>query len=482
MLLSRTPFLRASAAISLALTLAGCGQEKTYFERELDLIVVSIDTLRADRMSSYGAKRDTDLAELEWSPAGLARRGTTWRTCWAPAGKTVPSLASFWTGLEPLEHGALQNGVRIQVETVAADFKRRGFTTLGRAANVQLRAEWSPGIEGYGFHRGFDDWGVCIKSDEPLVARELVERARGPIEAKEPLLIWGHFMAPHQPYEPATEHDLFSNPEGPPGDNRTLEVVHANPKRLDKPLKRHLIGLYDGEVRTASEYVHELLSGLDTHYREAGRGGLLENAVVVFFSDHGEGLGDHFAYFMHAKSLYSGVTRVPLIVAGPGWQAGHWNEQPIALNDVLSRVVWDIEPRREVFVASWMSDFFTARDDRWTLVHRPCDRYPDGPFEPPFRGNPGQEEVHPFPYPEVALFDRLADPKEQEDVSMRYPDETRRLLGELRRWYDALALSDALPEGIALSVSQLAELGYADAGASEVCEPWKPARWQGPER
>lgn len=483
----RVVILTAAAAFAggFFLVSPGCDSGSGFASRDLDLIVVSVDTLRADRMSLYGAERDTDLADVPWSPAWLATQGTTYDWCWAPAGKTIPSLGSFWTSFEPLEHGALQNGVPLAVGTYAEKLHREGFTGLCRAANIQLSPRFfNPRTRrndkpGYGFEKGFDDYDIRAKEREPLVAKELVQIAEQPIHSEEPLLIWAHFMAPHQPYEPAEEQDLWSATNGPPADNETLEAVHANPDQLTPDLKRHLRGLYDAEVRTASGYVQELLSGLDAHYREAGRGGLLENAIVVFFSDHGEELADHDSYFMHAKSLYTGAVRVPLILAGPGCEAGVRVEKPIALREVLPMVVDGRAPQQEVFVASWMSDFFTVRDQRWTLVHNPCGRYPDGPYEPPFRGSGKQQEVYPFRYPEVALYDREADPTEQVDVSNQNPEVVRRLLGELRAWYGALAISDAVPDaGMGLSASQLQELGYASLGAVEICEPWPPERWQ----
>ena len=314
-----------SCAVLLALCSCGCDTGP----KELDVIVVTVDTLRADRLGLYGAERETDLAADEpWSPRWLGARGTVFESCWAPAGKTVPSLATLWTGREPLEHGALTHMTVMQGPTYAEELRQRGYRTFGRCANASV-------VPAYGIHRGFEDYALRPKQREPEVGDDLLQLAAPALEAGEPLLLWAHFMAPHQPYAPPAEHDLWSDPDGPRGDNDTLFRLNREPEAADPETTAQLKALYDGDVRYASSMARDFLAGLDALYREAGRGGLLENAVVVFSSDHGEELGDRHGYFLHAKSLYAGVTRVPLVIAGPGWTAGERRAGGVALADVL---------------------------------------------------------------------------------------------------------------------------------------------------
>ena len=429
---------------------------------DFDLILVSVDTLRADRMSLYGADRATDLTvDDPWSPPWLAARGTTWESCWAPAGKTIPSLATLFTGLEPLEHGALAHVTPIQGPSFAERLREEGFRTFARVANRSV-------TEGLGFARGFEDFAIRAKAEEPRVGSELLALARPAIEGGERLLLWAHYMAPHQPYAPPKEYGFSTESPGPSGDNATLAAIHREPSLATAETVEHLRTLYDGEVRYASSLVAQFLAGLDQSYRASGRGGLLDNAVVVLFSDHGEELGDRHGYFLHAKSLYSAVIRVPLVIAGVGIETGTRSELPIALADVLPWLVDGQAPERSYFVASWQGDFFSIRDRRWTLVHSPCDSYPDGPREPP---------QAPYPYPEVALFDRSADPLELRDVAAEHPEETRRLLRALNAWYETLVL--AAPRTIdGVDPDMLEELGYADGFTQEGCTPWPAERWR----
>ena len=178
-------------------------------------------------------------------------------------------------------------------------------------------------------------------------------------------------------------------------------------------------------------------------------------------------LADHHGYFMHAKSLYTGVIRVPLIIAGEGFENGARAEAPISLLDVMPMLMGEERPPREHFVASWKRDFYAVRDARWTLVHNPCNQYPLGPLEPPLKAA--------FPYPKVGLYDRGADPTEQRNVAREHPEVTRRLLGALRGWYEGLDLSSPVPPQYqGLSPQELAELGYVGADEETLCEPIQP--------
>ncbi len=396
-----------------------------------DLIVVSVDTLRADRLGLYGADRATDLdPAAAWSPRWLGEQGTVFESCWAPAGKTVPSLATLWTGREPLEHGAVTHMTVMQGPTYAERLAARGYRSFARCANASV-------VEEYGIHRGFESYARRPKQQEPRVGLDLLQLAGPVVEAGEPLLLWAHFMAPHQPYAPPAEDDLWAGPDGPPGSNEVLKGYHLDPASADAAAIDRMRDLYDGEVRYSSRLVQSFLAGLDQRYRDAGRGGLLDNAVVVFTSDHGEELGDRHGYFLHAKSLSSGVIQVPLVIAGPGWERGRRDSDLFALADVLPLALGDAPAPRETVVATWQREFWSVRDPRWTLIHHPCEHLPDGPHEPPYPHQGGR-----YPYPELALYDRSADPDEQRDLAAEHPQEVRRLLGALNAWLDGLELAE----------------------------------------
>lgn len=438
-------------------------------EKPLDLVVVSIDTLRADRLPFYGAERATggDPAQ-KWSLSWIGANSTLFEQVWAPAGVTQPSFGSFWTGLSTLEHGAARNRQIVLAPTYAMQLAASGWQAHASVSNFILRP-------GQGLDRGFDSYQVNPKALEPTGPAKLLAKTSADVAAKKRSLIWAHYMAPHQPYEPhANYRGRWSSATGIAANNDTLYAIHREPKTADAATLEHLRSLYDEEILTANDYVMEFLTGLDAQYQKAGRGGLLDNAVVVFMSDHGEGLADHGSYFMHAKSLYSGVIQVPLMVLGGDWQQGQRIARAVSLQEVMPMVLNGAQPQTRVHCSSWADSFYAARDERFTLIHNPTGDV-QGPLEPP-------KDVA-FTYPQVALFDRDADPLEQHDVAAQYPDETRRMLNALHDWYYALDIEenrDLAP----LTVEEQAlyeELGYTASNELpplNLDRPWLGAQWK----
>ncbi|MCP4093924.1 MAG: sulfatase-like hydrolase/transferase [Planctomycetes bacterium] len=442
--------------------------------KPLDLVVVSIDTLRADRLPFYGAERATggDPGQ-KWSLSWVAANSTLFEQVWAPAGMTLPSFGSFWTGLSALEHGALRNFHQVQAPTMVVELEKSGWQAHASVANYSLRPEEGE-QPGSGLDPGFKSYQVFRKELEPRGPAELLKMTAADIAASKRSLIWAHYMAPHQPYQPHPNHlGTWSKADGPAGTREILDVIHADPSVADAATLDHLRSLYDEEILTANDYMMEFLSGLEAQYQQAGRGSLLENAVVVVMSDHGEELAFHEGYFMHAKSLYAGVTQVPLMVLGGTWGKGTRIARGISLQEILPMVLHGVQPQATVHFSTWAEGYFAARDERWTLIHNPSGSA-QGPKEPP--------KAVDFVYPSVALFDRLADPLEKNNVASAHPEETRRLLDALHDWYYGLDTESnrnskpLTPDEIA----NLEALGYAvgdDGRPIDLNLPWPGSQW-----
>lgn len=437
-------------------------------EKPLDLVVVSIDTLRVDRLPFYGAERATGGdPEQKWSLSWIAANSTLFEQVWAPAGMTQPSFGSFWTGLSTLEHGAARNRQAVLAPTYVMQLAASGWQAHASVSNFILRP-------GQGLDRGFSSYQINPKALEPTGPAKLLAQTSADIAANKRSLIWAHYMAPHQPYEPhANYRGRWSAAEGVAANNDTLYAIHRNPALADAATLEHLRSLYDEEILTANDYLVEFLTGLEAQYQQAGRGGLLENAVVVFMSDHGEALADHGGYFMHAKSLYAGVIQVPLMVLGGEWQQGQRIARPLSLQEVMPMVLNGTQPQTSVHCSSWADAFYAARDERWTLIHNPTGDAL-GPKEPP-------KDV-PFVYPQVALFDRNADPLEQHDVAAKYPQETRRMLDALHAWYYALDIEENRNSAPLTEEdkAEYRELGYTESDELpplNLERPWLGVQW-----
>lgn len=258
------------------LTAAACRAPSDRSRHEpLDLVVITLDTTRADRIGAYGhAAATTPVIDA------LAARGVRFEHAFAPAPTTLPSHASLFTGLYPPAHGARVNGsyaLDPQRITLAERLKREGYRTAAFIGAFPLDAR-------FGLDRGFDRYDdrmpargqimTYAERDGAQVTDAAIEWLRAEADGENPLFLWVHYFDAHAPYEP---------PAPATG--------------------------YDGEIAFADSQIGRLLEAVD-----AARS--LERTVVVLTADHGESLGEH-GEDTHGTFLYDATVRVPLILVDP---------------------------------------------------------------------------------------------------------------------------------------------------------------------
>ena len=266
-----------------------------------DVVVISIDTLRADRLGSYGA-RDASTPVLD----DLARRGARFTDVLAPAPLTLPSHASLFTGVTPLRHGVHDNvgfALGSALPTLAERFRNAGYETQAFVSGLPLqqRAGLGRGFDGYDdrLTRGDDEARpapVERRADETVAA---VDQWLGqhPAFGPRPLFLWVHLFDPHAPYDP-------------PEPFKT--------RFRDRP--------YDGEIAFADSQIGVLLDRVSR--ARAGR-----PSVVSVTADHGEGLGEH-SEPTHGLLVYNSTIRVPLLIAGEGVPRARVINNPVRVIDL----------------------------------------------------------------------------------------------------------------------------------------------------
>lgn len=291
--------------------LSGCGvsnrDDSSPFivTADANLLVITVDTLRADRLSAYGY-------EQTQTPAfdRLAREGIFFQRAFTPVPLTLPAHSSLFTGLLPFSHGVRDNGIdhlSTDQETLAEVFKAHHYKTAAFVSAFVLDAKW--GIA-QGFDHFYDEFTV-VAADR--VAMAAIQRPAGEVwrEARKWLsssvnqkfFVWLHFFDPHTPYEPPEPFE-----------------------------SRYRSSPYDGEVAYVDSILAEVLSELETL-------GLLEKTVILLAGDHGEGLGDH-GEDEHGLLVYDSTLRVPWILRFPNqYAAGTEITQPVSLVDVFPTVV-----------------------------------------------------------------------------------------------------------------------------------------------
>jgi arylsulfatase A-like enzyme len=299
----------ALATLVLAFTV-GCERAPKH------LVLVTLDTARADRLSAYGHRVPTSPAL-----AALAQRGVRFDDAIAQAIVTPPSHASILTGKNPPRHGLrdLSSEALAPRELTLAELLRaKGFATAAFVGAIPLLAN-------RGLDQGFDVY------DESLPKGMIERRARRTNRAVREWLadsptgrvfLWVHYFDPHHPYNPPRSYvQKFTG--GPVAKKGLPYPRNANPRTTREPgvtapepaAAATMRKLYDAELRYTDDALAELFAMLD----EAG---LLHDAVVAVVADHGESLGENGYYFGHWGVLWENA-RVPMVLAHPdGRHAG----------------------------------------------------------------------------------------------------------------------------------------------------------------
>ena len=287
---------RTAAALLPFLLLGGCRRGARQGNAAIDgrsgrhpnVVLVTIDTLRADHVGSYG-----NAAAATPNLDALAARGVRFQTAVAHVPLTGPSHASILTGLTPLAHGFRDNGgyaLGTAVKTAAEDFRAAGYRTAAFVSGFPLDRR-------FGFDRGFETYDDHLPRGNDRRRTPYVER-RGdattdavlrwfsaPPAPAAPFFLWVHYYDPHAPYEP-------------PGE--------LAGRFRDAP--------YDGEIAFVDTQLGRLVQALEQK-------GAMAGTVLLVTADHGESLGEH-GEGTHGIFVYDATLRVPFILAGPGVAAG----------------------------------------------------------------------------------------------------------------------------------------------------------------
>jgi choline-sulfatase len=415
-------------AVLLLLLLAGCSKAPEAAKHpafpNAPVIVISVDTLRADHLPAYGyggvetpnidaLRRDSVLFERAYSHVPL----------------TLPSHVSLLTGLLPPQHG-VRNNLGFSFDgtkhaTLPAALKARGYATGAAVSAYVLRGATglAPLFDSY-------DDAVAIRGGESVASQQRSGRdtaavARSWIEQhrSSPFFYMLHLFEPHSPYAPPEPH------------------------------RSRWPSAYDGEIAAADEIVGELLSSLKAS-------GIYDDAVIVFLSDHGEGLGDH-GEDEHGIFLYQEAIRIPLLVKLPrGERGGTSSGSVVGLVDVFPTIARLVGAEAPAQLAG-TSLFDAAPQPRRLYAESLYPRIHLGWSELRSLVDARHQYIE-APRPE--LYDLEADPA-----------QTKNVLGGQRRVHAALRKAlEAIPRGEEAAgnidpedAKKLAALGYLGATASK---------------
>ena len=289
------------------------------------------------RGGAFDARRPSPTPSIDlW-----ARRAARFRHATTPAPFTMPAMAALLSGVYPDRCGvaAHEPGTSFHSwpgTTMAEAARKAGLATAAVVANPWLARTTT------GFDRGIDEFSRLYRPGQVAgtsVAAAVTDNAIRILEGigDRRFLLWVHYFDPHMPYEPPAEFALAAGAAAAP--SRVMSDFNTR----GRDLRRLYLGdgytpaeieqarrLYEGEVRYADHEIGRLLEKLESL-------GLEDGTLVIIASDHGESLGEHGLYFAHDYTLYEELTRVALLVRGPGVAAGD-RDDSVSLLDVAPTV------------------------------------------------------------------------------------------------------------------------------------------------
>jgi arylsulfatase A-like enzyme len=416
------------------------------------VVLVSIDTLRADHVGAYGYERDT-TPFLD----RLARGGIQFNRAYSQASWTLPAHMSLLTSLHPEIHGVLDDELALaeEVTTLAEALQAAGLRTaafvtcdyVGRA---------------FGFGQGFQDFAELLPEDfldnpfgnEEYTAREVTDHAVEWLQqhAGGSFFLFLHYFDPHADYAPPEPYASLFDPDYRGTASGEYKWLRPYIKRLRRPEPEpkpiaprdfeHVVALYDGEIRYVDTELARLYDALE-------RKNLLDETLIVVTADHGEEFNDHGSMEGHGWTLYEEVIHVPLILRFPGSTAsGLEVDELVQLIDVAPSIVdaLGIEAPAGFQGQSLLSSLRTGSpgsQPRLIVSHTQRFSVKRSVRNPRYKliateARPATPILVPDP-PGYELYDLVDDPAERQSLYDRLPDAALSMRKVLDGWMETVA-------------------------------------------
>jgi arylsulfatase A-like enzyme len=397
-----------------------------------NVLLISVDTLRADRLGCYGYARPT-TPRID----GLAAQGIRFHQAISQAPWTTPSHTSLLTARYPSSHRVTQGwstferflkegrGYRVLAEdaiTLAEVLQEHGFRTLALTGGATMAGE-------LGFAQGFDSYredSHGLLEARPVLGAWLEENR------DLPFFVFFHTFEVHAPYRHTEMTEGLLTEAQRDAIHRGLgQPEHADSNGFASLLRELGLfrmevtsALYDGGIRFTDTVLGSLLEQLR-------RLGLEDRTLVVFTSDHGEEFGEHdrgLFYDDHCQNVYEELIRVPLIMRLPGTiPAGRLVDTPVELVDVAPTILDILDvPVAPAMEGKSLRGLVTGHSNghkEWTLSEATCDdletkalRRPDLKYIAAWEARDGEHAGIPGPLVRQRLFDLIGDPREKRNL------------------------------------------------------------------
>ncbi len=318
----------------LLLGLAACGGDEPSPGDRPNVLLITVDTLRADRLGFMGYGRTTSPAMDE-----LAERGVIFERAYAPSPWTLPSMASIHTGLYPSSHGLKrpQDAIPPEARTLAEVLSQAGYRTDSIVSNPLVHPR-------FGHSQGFGSFDTeDAKGHEHVSTPGITERALALLDQyavdeprEQPFFLSLLYFDPHYDWRSHGLGFASDQPVGRITGEETIEHLRdlaGGAGGLSEGEVRQLVDCYDEEIAFTDQGIGELLDALE-------RLGLADNTIVVLTADHGEEFLEH-GWLGHTRFLYEGMVHVPMVVCDPRDEDTHGMRysEPVSTVSVMPTVL-----------------------------------------------------------------------------------------------------------------------------------------------
>jgi len=435
--------------ISFAWAVAGCQAGPG----PPNLVLVSIDTVRADHLEAYGYERSTAP-----NLTALARDGVLFEDAISQASWTLPSMATLFTSLYPSQHGAVRGNHRLsgEVWTVAEALRERGYRTLGVASHLFVGKR-------RGFAQGFDVFDQSqVRGHDAVTSSALTEIAVKMLGEHrdegtgQPFFLWVHYFDPHFSYMRHPEFGFADGYDGELGERIPYTALKRrnDAGRVSRADALYASAAYDEEIAHTDAQLGILLAELEK---------LRGETVVVVTADHGEAFLEHGRFFH--QDLYDEVVRVPLVLGGaiPRELRGRRISGAVELASV---------PRTLMSLAGVSDSPFQGRDLMAVALEGASGGVAFSEAMRPFFldfgrkasiSRDGWKLIHSLDQGTYELYDRRTDPAEQVDRIADSSEAVHEIRTELMAKLEEHRHEAAVPETIEVGeeeLERLRALGY----------------------
>jgi arylsulfatase A-like enzyme len=386
--------------------------------RPVNVVLIAVDTLRADHLRFHRYPRDTSPNLDE-----LARDSLVFQHAIAPAPWTTPSFAGVFTGFHPGALGIAREPLPMPVEiaTLTEVLCEAGWQTAGVVSHILVGSR-------YGFDRGFEEWdetnaaGHAYVSSANVtdVAIRYVDRFQ---EDSRSFFLFAHYFDPHYDYTPHSQF-LFSEGYTGPVRSKTDNIGElqelARSGSMEEGDLRYLRDSYDSEIAFTDHHVGRLLA-----YLKAS--GLYDDALVAFLADHGEMFAERSERWIgHTRYLYESLVHVPLLLKLPGREGVGPVAGSVSTVDLAATILDVLQQPSEIPGRSLLRGSESAARPVFSQTRQGASK--DAVVEGRWK------LIRDRKAPRGELFDIVVDPGELRDLAPEYPQVVDRLERRLIEW------------------------------------------------